>query len=204
MMSPRLVDSLEAAAGGRLEIGPWPGALRVRAGEPGRIEIAVWGALPARALEVEREGEAVRIAARGAAWLGWLPRALAPELRLEVSVPGHTSVEVVSCRGDVEISGVRGEVEVRGRAGLLVFSDVRGSIDGRTVLGSIDVKRCRGEVDLVTERGAIEIRDVAGRVAAHTRGGRISIADAVGELLLGSGGGPIEIAGRPTARASRA
>jgi len=195
MTPPHWMEFPKFADGGRLEIGPWPGSLCIRTGRPDAVEVETSGPLPCPGLEIERDGNELRIAARGAAWLAWLPRALAPELRLEVRVPARTSVEVVSCGGAVEVTGVRGEVEVRGRSGHLVFRDVHGAIEGRTVRGSIALSRCRGEVDLVTTHGGIDIRDVEGRVAAHTRGGRIGIADVVGELLLGSGGGPIEIAG---------
>jgi hypothetical protein len=190
-------ESFEVSEGGRLVIGGWAGAVTVSAGSGKSVRVALRGRglLPPPALEVQRDGDDVYVAARSTPLLGWLPAWAWRGVRLEVSVPARYSVDVHTRSGRVEIHGVAGEVDARSQRGHLVFRDVRGPIDARTSAGSIDVAGCRGDVDVATSRGSIEIQDVEGQVSAHTRGGRIVVLDAAGRMLFRSGGGSVEIDG---------
>jgi hypothetical protein len=106
----RVRETLEVSGEGRLVIGAWAGSVNVCAARRNVVEVAVRcrGGLAAPSLEIERYGDEVYVEARSAPLVRWL----APwrEVSLEVSVPTHYSVDVLTSRGSIEIQDVDGQV----------------------------------------------------------------------------------------------
>jgi hypothetical protein len=152
----------------------------------------------------ERDGVVVVEAAQA----GWWPLML----HLEVEVPRHSSVEVITGGGPVTVAGTASAVKVETGGGPVAISDADGPVAASTGGGSIRVDgRLRGDSNLATGGGPVTVVlrpgtrvevDAYGTGAdtnvegLRVQGGRITGAvegGGEGRLLIDTGGGPVRI-----------
>lgn len=130
---------------------------------------------------------------------------------LEVHLPRDTSeVDIVTSRGDVEVSGVGGSVGVRTDGGSIAVNAIGGALTAVTAGGSIRLGTVGGPVVCETAGGSIELQrsrsarlktaigsirvvSVSGDLEAVTGGGAIEIGNVEGPVRATTGGGRIRV-----------
>jgi DUF4097 and DUF4098 domain-containing protein YvlB len=154
------------------------------------------------AVFVERRNE------RSGFW-GWLFGGSGSGIRVDVTVPEETTVEVDTSGGSIELRNLIGPVvadtsggniearAMRGRivadtsGGSIVLEDVEGPVEADTSGGRIELLRIAGDAQAETSGGSITARSIRGRLAAETSGGSIEIDDVSGRVEAETSGGSI-------------
>jgi hypothetical protein len=133
------------------------GSVEIRKGRTDRVHVAwrVRGRLTADDPELvtvqERDG-AVVIESVGRR--GWRPSVT----RIEVEVPVHSPVDVVTGGGSVKIEGTRSTVRARTGGGSITIADADGEVDATTGGGRVRVDgRLTGQSTISTGGGAIDV-----------------------------------------------
>jgi len=129
----------------------------------------------------EQDRKAVRITVRhrdGPVALDLGSRPLG-SIRLAVSVPLHTPLDLTTRSGSIEVGNdLVGDIRARAVIGTLFFGRTQGAIDARVDDGDITVSRASGVVDLRTLRGDIRVGTLFDRSTLETNSGNISIFSA--------------------------
>lgn len=158
----------------------------------------------------ENPGEArVVIRRRHEGWFDWGHRNL--NLRIVVTVPEETSLNVKTGGGSVEASRINREAELDTSGGSVRASELGANLRAHTSGGSIRIEQIKGNarvdtsgggitgesldgmLDARTSGGSIDLRDVKGDLLAHTSGGSIQIEDAGGHVDADTSGGSVEV-----------
>ena len=196
-----VVETLEVDAGGELIVDAPRGSVHVTGvdseGEDApqtlTIEVHRYGLPPHVHIDVEQDGDRVRVSGHRIPLLHWLPPFSWRRTTFEIQVPKQFDVQVETNGGNVEIHGVEGHVDANTSGGRLHFRDIDGTVAGHTRGGSVEVDGCSDDVVVRTSGGSIHLEDVDGDVVARTAGGRIHIFEAGGDVEASTAGGSIEV-----------
>ena len=197
--------------GGRVEIVNTNGAVDVKAGSAGTVEVKA--VLSARAMTDERAKEVlagaridetatpqhVRLATRSGNSSGGF------NVSYTVAVPEDARVDVTSSSGDARIEGLRGPVKVMLTNGELELAGLRGPVDAATVNGRMRVSMAavtsRVRLESANGRIALELpKDAKATLTARAVNGGISVTGLTAQESSGrrirslesqlNGGGP--------------
>lgn len=165
--------NLEVASAGRVRIDSDGGSVRVRGHEEPTVSVVARGRRGAdqpHLLDVTQRSGTVEITCRERS--RWRRRGV----RLEVSVPIGSDLDVITGGGNVNAEGVAGAAEVK------------------TGGGNITITGAQREVHVTTGGGAIAVDDIDGALSATTGGGSVQVAGRLrGASVIRTGGGSISV-----------
>jgi DUF4097 and DUF4098 domain-containing protein YvlB len=209
-----------------LDIQTGSGAIHVRTGAPGEVEVHgrircwnVWSGVSAeecvRRVEADppivQSGNIIRLGAtRGWAWDD-------VSIGFDVVVPPDARVRTRSGSGDQIVGSVRGPVDASAGSGDIrigpTSDNVRvstgsghielegsgGSVLARAGSGSIRAMAVAGDLDVHTGSGRVSVtRTAQGRTEVTTGSGNITVSEAHGSLRLRAASGNVAVDGEPT------
>ena len=170
-------DTFEVGETPRLEVRGFNGRVCVESGEPGSIRVRAKLKNP-RGVEYSavQEGNLVKVEAtprhRSDHFLSGL-FGHNTGVKIEVSVPADTSVDVVTSNGPVELRGTECGAALRTSNGPIKIERFKGDVSARTSNGPITVETLQGSADLTTSNGPVSIEDGHGRFDVTTSNGPI-------------------------------
>ncbi|HXB55759.1 MAG TPA: hypothetical protein VN461_13305 [Vicinamibacteria bacterium] len=205
----------ETPAGTRVEVVNAFGAVRLRAGTPGRVEVVLTKTVyleseeRARAfaarivLRAEREGPVLRLFTNR----NELERRddVGFETSFDIEVPPDTPVGVRNEHGGVVVREVA-RAEVESSFDTLEVAQIAGPVSLKNRHGDVHVSGVKGTLDLNARFGDVELEDVEGRVtldlqhgkASGSRLGGLHATVAHGDLSVEGVGGDLEVKGEHT------
>jgi len=193
--SSRTERTISVVGAPLLEVENLAGGVTVRAGQEGVVRlVAVERAASGRLLDrVE-----VEVFHRDGVIVIRSPRHLAVSVKLEITVPADTHLEVGTIIGNVDVRGLRGHVGVGNVLGGVLIDDVVGKVSVGSAVGPvIDVHRASGPVHLSAAIGDLYYQGTPVGDCTFTAGaGRIVLAlpaELNAELDLMNGGGTIDV-----------
>ena len=113
------------------------------------------------------------------------------DIRFEVVVPRHYSLDLKTSGEDISAVDITGDVNANTSGGGLRFQNITGRIDGKTSGGNIDLKAFNGNTILKTSGGNITLETGTGDVKAKTSGGNLQFTDVTGAVNGQTSGGSI-------------
>jgi DUF4097 and DUF4098 domain-containing protein YvlB len=151
------------------------------------------------AMRVELAGNRLRIDQPKRSFTQWFGR-FDSSARVRVSVPHHTSVEIVNASGEARLDGTFAEVSIQSASGDI---RLRGEIEGDAVLktvsgdvrasridGSLTVNSVSGDTHADAVEGSVTARSVSGDITVGSlRSGRVNIQCVSGDVELGIAAG---------------
>ena len=194
----RIERTFSAGGDPWLNIDNFAGSVTVRAGESGEIRVVAIKKAPSFAsldrVEIqmsERQG-GLEIKTHKSAILQ------NASVRLEISAPPGTRLDLHTGAGSVEVSGLGTQIRVDSGAGSITLSDLSGNIYAHTGAGSIDLRNASGTaVDLDTGAGSIHYEgELAGECRFETGAGSITLRLPAGldmEVDLDTGTGTVDV-----------
>lgn len=114
-------------------------------------------------------------------------------VRFEITVPSHFSLDLETSGGDIKIADLRGDVEAATSGGDLTLGRVDGVVRVHTSGGDVSLMDVTGDVVAKTSGGDVKVGRVGGRVEAKTSGGDIEVRGAAADLEVSTSGGDIEL-----------
>ncbi|MGD2041431.1 MAG: DUF4097 family beta strand repeat-containing protein [Anaerolineae bacterium] len=177
-----------------LEVDNFAGSVTVQGGQEGTIGVVAIkqaSSLQNRQriqVDVSRQGNTVQVRTQ-------VPSPLSnANVRLEITVPAETRLNLDTGAGSIEVRGIRQSVKVHTGAGSLSLYDVTGSIDADTGAGSVTLTSVQGEITAHSGAGSIDVRDATGRALLDTGTGSIDYQGTPqGECRFESGMGSIDL-----------
>ena len=170
-------NTFEVGETPRLEVRSFNGRVLVHAGEPGSILVKAKLKNP-RGVEYSavQEGDLVKVEAtptkRSDHFLSGLFGG-GTGVRVDVSVPADTSVDVVTSNGPVELRGTERDAALRTSNAPVKIERFKGDLSAQTSNAPITVETLHGSADLKTSNGPVSIDDVHGRFDAKTINGPV-------------------------------
>jgi DUF4097 and DUF4098 domain-containing protein YvlB len=119
-------------------------------------------------------------------------------VRIEVSVPSRSNLDLRTGDGSVSIGSVEGTVHVHSGDGSIHAEDLRGDVRLSSGDGSIEARRLAGTVELSSGDGAIDVGDLEGEVELSTADGRIEAVGMQAALRAKTNDGRVNVEGRFT------
>lgn len=194
-----------------LEIDNFAGSVTVNAGTAGEIRVV-------GVKRASRQGDLDRIQVNLSQAVGRVvvetkkPSSLNNvSVRLEISAPAGTRLELRTGASDTEVRGLEGSVTVFTGAGSVLLTDLKGDIEAYTGAGTVSVREASGQVRLESGAGTIYYQGRPEGSSAFVSGaGTVHLvlpADLNMEVDLSSGMGSVdidhEVSGRVTRREVR-
>jgi DUF4097 and DUF4098 domain-containing protein YvlB len=173
-LAERIEKQVPVAAGRQLEIDlEAPGAITLRGSDAA-----------VAAFVIDREGRdvtdtevAVEPASGGGARLTtrFAPgkKKYGSHLKIEVRLPRHFDVQLLSMGGGVHFQELDGNFEGRTMSGELELTDLTGTVDLKTMRGDIRIARSRLDGSLTTMAGNVRFSGVQGSVKGQTQRGSV-------------------------------
>ena len=140
------------------------------------------------ASKVEQRGDeiVVDVPSRSAGVFG-----RAPQLRVAVTVPSRSDLQLRTRSADIEASGEFGDASVETGSGDVRLDTVRGDARLRAGSGDLSVEHVGGSLRSESGSGDLSVGHVSGDATASSGSGDISLARVNGEAKLNSGSGDI-------------
>jgi DUF4097 and DUF4098 domain-containing protein YvlB len=206
--SSRIEHTFAVDGAPTLEIDNFAGSVTVHAGASGEIRVVAvkrasrQGDLDRIEVNLSQEARRVIVETRKPSTLN---NAM---VRLEISTPTDTRLELRTGASDTEVRGLAGDVVVFTGAGSVRLSDLEGDIEAYTGAGTVEVREARGRVRLESGAGTIYYRgQPEGSCEFVSGAGTIHLvlpSDLDMEVDLSSGMGSVDVdhsvAGRVTRR----
>lgn len=126
----------------------------------------------------------------GWSWFGGGNKA---RVRLQVSVPRTTKVNLNTAGGNIEVEGTNAAATLRTSGGNVILSDAGENIVIKTSGGNITLTNTRDNHELRTSGGQISVTDAVGDFLAKTSGGDIELRNVRGPVNCATSGGNIDI-----------
>lgn len=180
-----------------LTIDNYAGRIFVRAGEEREIRVLATKHT-SRASNLERievqfgersGGVSIRTGAEPGAINSWV--------RLEITTPVDTRLDLSTGSGSVEVRNLWGGAKINSGSGSLTLQDLGGKVDAYSGSGSIEVLGFTGDLQVRTGSGGIDVFDLEGTLKASGGTGSMEVRRASGEVQLNTGSGSIEYQGSP-------
>jgi DUF4097 and DUF4098 domain-containing protein YvlB len=124
------------------------------------------------------------------------------DVKLSVTLPRTTPLEIENRYGDVTVAGIGGparivnnsgqirfrdgvgEVKLNGRYGPIHASDVDGDLEAETTSGEVVVERVSGNATLASQYANVRVNDVGGRLEVTTSSGGVEVTDVKGDAEI--------------------
>jgi DUF4097 and DUF4098 domain-containing protein YvlB len=119
-------------------------------------------------------------------------------VRIEVSVPSKSNLDVRTGDGSVSVGSVEGTIHVHTGDGSIHAENLRGEVRLSSGDGSIEARRLAGTVDLSSGDGAIDVSDLEGEVELSTGDGGIDAVGMQAALRAKTNDGRVNVEGRFT------
>lgn len=159
-------------------------------GPPGRIDVELDGKeSDIELFDVTRAGDIVSIQARKDSGRRWIQ----PRVRLAVTLPPGSDIEIKTASGDVLGSIDAGDLIVATASGDVRFGDITRKAKIKSASGDVFVGDVRGEFDGVAASGDFRIDSVSGEATVSTASGDIVIDEASGPTAAKTASGDISI-----------
>lgn len=181
----RRTETFDVGDRPRIEVHLPSGAVEVRAGPIGRIEILIDAAEPDD-VTVTQVGDTVTV--RQTSRWGFRNRAI----RVAAAVPASAEVEVTTASGDVRTTGPLGVVRLRTASGRLDVDTVD-RLELTSSSGDAHVGTVAGDCTLNTVSGDAVLRRVGGRLTGTLVSGDLRAATVVGDLRVGTTSGDVRV-----------
>jgi DUF4097 and DUF4098 domain-containing protein YvlB len=122
----------------------------------------------------------------------------APDVRIHVTCPFRTEIDVKSVSADVEVSGVVGPTEIKSVSGDVELERVEGDLAVKSVSGDVTVVAVAGRTTLQTVSGDVHVDEAADSLTAQTVSGDQSFDSvAKGNVTLKSVSGDMHVGIKP-------
>jgi DUF4097 and DUF4098 domain-containing protein YvlB len=193
-------QSHPVAAGTALEVENAFGAVRVKRGQPGTMDVhlrkVVFRRTEAEArafaenikLKADAQGTVLRLTTnRGELEGGRDTDNVGFETHLEVTVPPDTPVKVQNEHGEVEVIDAA-RAEVWNSFDSVRVERVAGAVSVDARHSDVAVAAVGGDLTLSNRHGRVEVRDVKGKARVQSEHGNVSVANVGGAVLSASHG----------------
>lgn len=114
-------------------------------------------------------------------------------IRVVVSLPTGSAVQVQTREGDLRSTGRLGDVQAKTGDGDIVLGDV-GSCHARSADGDVRIGAVAGDLEVATGDGAIEVASVSGATQVNTGDGDVRLGPTSGPVRLRTGDGDVRVA----------
>jgi DUF4097 and DUF4098 domain-containing protein YvlB len=114
-------------------------------------------------------------------------------IRVDVTVPEGTQLQVGTASADTEVSGRIGSVTVRSASGDTVAGDVAGRVEVHSASGDLTLGSVADGLSFTSASGDLEVRSVAGPLAVRTASGDVTVGSAAGDVRCTTIAGDTEI-----------
>lgn len=167
-------------------------------GEPGRIDVELDGKeSDIELFDITQAGDIVSIQARKDSGRRWIQ----PRVRIAVTLPAGSDIEVktasgdvlgsidagdlivATASGDVRFGDITRQAKIKSASGDVFIGDVVGDFDGVAASGDFRIDSVSGEATVSTASGDILINDASGPTAAKTASGDITIRNFSGSSV---------------------
>jgi len=119
-------------------------------------------------------------------WAQWVTSHYFPEVKLQITAPESTNVEIYWGRGSVQVQRWKGSVILTGIDGNYQLSNVAGNVIARTNIGSLKIEDIRGGVLLEDVASPVDATDVRGAFKGRSFTAPIKFKNIEGGLDLSS------------------
>jgi hypothetical protein len=192
-----------------LDVRTGAGAIEIRPGAPGRVEVhgdirvgRSVGRAEAEALVAQITASPPIELAGSQLTIGRLDDSLAHKnvaISYRLTVPAATSVRSRTGSGAQTVAGVAGPVNAATGSGAVTLTDVRGAVEAATGSGSIEARGIAGAFNGRTGSGSVTLEQTApGDVSVSTGSGSVDLSGVDGGARVRTGSGGITIAGTPS------
>lgn len=117
----------------------------------------------------------------------------AADLRLDITAPTGTRLNVKTASADLSARGTYGETRVATGSGDILVEHLTGSAHLRSGSGDVQVRSTQADVTVGTGSGDLHIGAVGAAMTAQTGSGRIAVESASATLKVQTGSGDIEV-----------
>ena len=175
----------EVAAGVReLRVTLGKGNITLRVAQGSVWSIDYDDARKGDALEVERDGDTLRVRQRRGG-------------RLDVRLTAPLELETIDLRagaGRVEVEGARGHIHLDSGNGAVALREAGGAATLKTGNGDVDVDGFDGELTAASGNGRVRVARLGGQATLRTANGRVEVRDSNGSVEAHSGNGDVALA----------
>lgn len=183
-------ESFEIGDRGELVVVVSSSNILLTEGEPGLIDVVLEGKEAALDLfDVTQVGDLVTVQVRKDSGRRWS----SPKVRIAVSLPAGSDVDIKTASGDILGSVDTGELFVASASGDARFGDVSNKARIKTASGDVFVGDVGGDFQGVSASGDLRIDSVSGEATVSTASGDIFIDEAAGRTAAKSASGDITI-----------
>lgn len=159
-------------------------------GKPGRIDVVLAGKDSAiDVFDITHVGNLVSIKTRKDSGRRWT----SPKVRIGVSLPAGSDVDVKTASGDILGSVDTGELFVATASGDVRFGDVSNRAKIKTASGDVFIADVDGDFHGVSASGDFRIDTVSGELTVSTASGDVFVDEARGRTAAKSASGDITI-----------
>lgn len=116
-----------------------------------------------------------------------------PELRLDITAPHDSRLNVKSASADLAARGTFGESRVSSGSGDISIERLTGSAQVRVGSGDVHVSATTADLTVGTGSGDVRLGSTGGAVTLQSGSGDVAIASAAGALDVQTGSGNIEV-----------
>jgi DUF4097 and DUF4098 domain-containing protein YvlB len=157
-------------------------------GEPGRIDVELDGKeSDTEMFDITQAGDIVSIQARKDTGRRWIQ----PRVRIAVTLPAGSDIELKTASGDVLGSIDAGDLIVATASGDIRFGDITRKAKIKSASGDVFVGDVAGDFDGVAASGDFRIDSVSGEATVSTASGDIVINAASGPVAAKTASGDI-------------
>ena len=191
------------APGGRLTVRAEAGDIKVAGTESSQVVVHIVARGSRRILDrmtltADQAGDDVAVVAKrsggGLHWFDWIGSRGDSDIKINIVVPHHYHVDLLTSGGDIDIKHVQGTANGKTSGGDVRLDDIRGAVTFKSSGGDMNVATVQGAVDLITSGGNIEGRSVTGDFNASTSGGEVRVESIGGNVKLRTTGGDVTAA----------
>ena len=183
-------ESFEIGDHGELVVVTSASNILLTEGEPGRIDVVLDGKEAALDLfDITQVGDLVSIQMRKDAGRRWI----SPRVRIAVSLPAGSDVDIKTASGDILGSVDTGQLFVASASGDARFGDVSKKAKIKTASGDVFIGDVAGDFQGVSASGDFRIDTVSGELTVTTASGDIFVDGAGGRTTAKSASGDITI-----------
>ena len=160
----------------QLEVTVGAGDIEVKSIEGQRSIVTLEGSSKqVEAVRVELDGDRLVVQQRRKSLLGFLERWDDP-LRVRVSVPVGSDVEIVTASSEAKLDGSFRDLKLKSASGgLRVIGEIAGAVRAQTVSGDVRLPGVGGTLTAKTVSGDVEADAVAGSVDASSVSGDVRV-----------------------------
>jgi len=201
-MESRIERTLTVGQGSTVQVDNFAGNVSVTPGQAGKVEVLATKLSAGQEsannvrVDISQTGDRVIVRTRKAPGFG------SASVRIEISVPADTVLDLHTGAGSVNVVDTAGSVRAHSNAGAINIDGVRAEIDASTNAGNVEVQGAKGQVRMQTNAGSITFGgDPSGDCSFETNAGSIKLslpADANLEIELSTNTGSISVDQRLT------